>query len=157
MDTSLSTSHGNLRILYAEDNESDFFIFNYIVKKIFLNVDIVHFFNGLDLMDYMSETGNFRKRSKENKQHLVFLDINMPKLDGFELLKMIKSHENPEIKKLPIFMISTSSRPEDIQRSQDLGALGYIVKSAAYEDMKTTLYNLIHTSIQEGHVAWTMI
>lgn len=157
MNSLSSPSLLSLRILYAEDNDDDFFIFKYILKKIFCDIDIIHFNNGFDLIDYLSKTGKFLEREKENCQHMIFLDINMPKLDGFEILKLIKTHKKEDIKKLPIFMISTSSRTEDIQKSQNLGACGYVVKSAFFEDMRTSLSHLIQNALQNGDISWSTI
>jgi two-component system, response regulator len=157
MTSSLLPSHPPLRIFYAEDNECDSFIFDYIIKKLFPDIELIIFSESMDLIHYILRAERFSHREKILSYHMVFLDINLPKLDGFEVLHMIKSNPNPNVSKLPIFMISTSSRSEDIKKSQELGALGYVLKSTSYEAMKTSLHNLIHQSFQEGHVLQTHI
>ncbi len=157
MINSSSSTPPTLRILYAEDNESDSFIFEYIINKIFNPIEVIHFQESIDLVHYLWQTGAFKYREKALRQHITFLDINMPRMDGFEVLEMIKSSKNPEVRKLPIFMISTSSQQEDIQKSKNLGALGYVIKSPSYEHMKKSLYDLIQTALEKGLVSWTLI
>jgi len=68
---------------------------------------------------------------------LVLLDLNMPKMDGIETLKRIKQY--PNIKNVPVVMLTSSQDPEDISTCYDLGVSGYVVKPTDYKEFEKTL------------------
>lgn len=68
---------------------------------------------------------------------LIFLDINMPIMNGWQCLSVLKERE--EYKNIPVIMYSTSSSPEDITKAKQLGALCFLSKPAAFNDLKNSL------------------
>jgi CheY-like chemotaxis protein len=79
--------------------------------------DVVHAVDGVDALE---------KLAADPALELVFLDINMPRLDGLEVLKMIKA--DPQLRRLPVIMVSTHGEEQDTQRALALGADGYVKK-----------------------------
>jgi CheY-like chemotaxis protein len=77
------------------------------------------------------------KNQTNKKPCLILLDLNMPKMNGQEFLTIIKADD--KLKKIPVVIHSTSNAREDINRSFELGAAGYMVKSQDYEKSKNTL------------------
>lgn len=93
--------------------------------------------DGAELMDYLHVRGQFNKDNTV-KPGLIFLDLNMPKIDGREALRLIKS--DPHLRKIPVIVLTTSKADEDIVKTYDLGVNSYISKPARFADLvKVTL------------------
>lgn len=126
-------------ILLAEDNDNDIVIIQRAFKKLKLLNSLQVVNNGIELLEYLSKVG-------EDEDHpqpgLILLDINMPRMDGFEVLEKLKDH--PEYKKIPVIMLTSSNREEDIVKSYEHGACSYITKPVGYEEFveKIEQFNL---------------
>lgn len=125
-------------IFYADDDDDDLMFFNEAIEKIsrhvLTQINLHLHKNGESLIE------NIKKNETTNG--IVFLDINMPFKSGFELLEEIR--KEPKIKGVPVVMYSTSSNPENIDRSKTLGADFYVVKPYKFDNLK----NMISTFIQ---------
>jgi two-component system, response regulator len=113
------------RILYVEDNVNDVELtmaaFN---ESGFANrIDVAH--DGQEAIDYLFFKGKFANREKVSPA-FVLLDIKMPKLDGIEVLKIIRN--SAEYKELPVVMLTSSKMESDVMQSYQLGANGFVVK-----------------------------
>ena len=95
--------------------------------------------DGEELMDYLHRRGGYTNLSQEPLPGLVLLDLKMPRKDGREALKEIKS--DPKLRRIPIIVMTTSRAEEDIYRTYDLGVNSFICKpvtfAALVEVMKT--------------------
>jgi CheY-like chemotaxis protein len=87
--------------------------------------------DGEELMDYLRRQGRYADPEQSPRPGLVLLDLNMPRKDGREALREIKS--DPELRRIPIVVMTTSKAEEDIFRSYDLGANSYISKPVTFE------------------------
>jgi CheY-like chemotaxis protein len=114
-----------LRILYAEDNQNDIDLTMAAFQESHLanKIDIVH--DGEEALDYLFYRGKFKSRDKTYPA-VVLLDIKMPKLDGIEVLKILR--ESVEYKNLPVVMLTSSQMETDVIQSYDLGANSFVVK-----------------------------
>lgn len=115
-----------VRVLIAEDNEDHVFLAIRALKDLngtHLEVDAVR--DGAEALDFIHGVGAFEGRALP---HLILLDIKMPKVDGLEVLKNLK--EDPELRSIPVVMLTASERPEDIDESYRLGANSYVAKPA---------------------------
>jgi len=119
-----------IRILMAEDDLED----QMLVQKAFRearSINHLTFVNdGEELLQYLRHEGNYAGAPQPD---ILLLDLNMPKMDGREALKEIKS--DPDLRSLPVVILTTSSADEDIVRSYDLGASSYIQKPVTFEKM----------------------
>lgn len=86
--------------------------------------------DGEELMDYLLHRGPYANGSGAPIPGLILLDLNMPKKDGREALGEIKS--NPELRKIPVIVLTTSKAEEDIFRSYDLGVNSFITKPVTF-------------------------
>jgi two-component system, response regulator len=141
-----------IRILYAEDSENDLYIFQIIQKKLLPSAQVIWIKNGQEIIDYLSHKKAYQLRKKAWGYHFVFLDINMPRVDGFEALLWIKTSSNEEIKKLPVAMISTSSHDADIERASKLG-----MKSGSYKESLNFMKDFILTQLNTAKIPFTHI
>jgi CheY-like chemotaxis protein len=120
-------------ILYAEDDADDRFIFEDAFLKHKHEVDIRLFYNGLELINYLSA---------ENQVHpsLIVLDINMPKLDGRETLRMLR--DLPAYSDTPVAMLTTSSLLKDAEFARKYNA-AFFTKSISIAEMQNITQQLL--------------
>jgi CheY-like chemotaxis protein len=118
-------------ILYAEDNENDIELTLAAFKQCNLQnrIDVVR--DGQQVLDYLMYEGEYKNREKE-KPVVILLDIKMPKLDGIQVLKIIKA--DLELKTIPVVMLTSSSMETDLIESYNLGVNAYVVKPVDFDD-----------------------
>lgn len=87
--------------------------------------------DGEELMDYLTRKGKFANAEDAPRPGLILLDLNMPKKDGREALKEIKS--DPNLRRIPVVIMTTSKAEEDVFRSYDFGASSFITKPVTFD------------------------
>ena len=117
-------------ILMAEDDSDDQLLVRDALAEAGFGIDLRFVGNGVELLDYLHQRNQFAAGGESPRPGLIILDLNMPKMDGREALKEIKA--NPELKKIPVVILTTSTADPDIARAYDLGANSFISKPAAY-------------------------
>jgi CheY-like chemotaxis protein len=93
--------------------------------------------DGEELMDYLHGRGQYVGTQAKPRPNLILLDLNMPRKDGREALKEIKSC--PELRNIPVVVLTTSKAEEDILRTYDLGVNSFIVKPVTFDGMVEVL------------------
>jgi len=126
---------GNATILVADDDQNDVFFLRRAFQKSGLEHSVVHVSDGQEAIDYLQGEADFSDRSRFPLPSLLLLDLKMPKVDGFDVLAWLKNHA--VLKTLPVVVLSSSSREDDIQRARSLGADDYRVKPADFEQLLT--------------------
>ena len=97
-------------------------------------VNQLHFVeDGEELMDYLHRRGKYEPLRSEPLPGLILLDLNMPRKDGREALKEIKA--DPELRRIPIVVLTTSKAEEDIVRTYDLGVNSYVTKPVTFKSL----------------------
>jgi len=128
-----------LIILIAEDDDGHAeLIIDGLVESGICN-QIIRFRNGEEVWHFISGTSDKEVRNK-NKRYLLLLDINMPKMNGVEVLVRIKS--NKEIKDMPVIMLTSSDSPHEIERCYEIGCNMYITKPIDFGKFAVTLKRL---------------
>lgn len=120
----------SLVILIAEDDPEDCMLIKDAFKEGLLVNGLRFVEDGEELMDYLRHKGKYRNPSSSPKPGIILLDLNMPKKDGREALKEIKS--DPDLRSIPVVILTTSKEEEDILRSYNLGANSYITKPVTF-------------------------
>jgi CheY-like chemotaxis protein len=126
-----------ITILLADDDPDDrqltqeAFAECHLVNK----VDCVE--DGEQLMDYLLRRGPYESLKEDPLPGLVLLDLNMPRKDGREALKEIKA--NPDLRRIPIVVLTTSKAEEDILRTYDLGVNSYVTKPVTFQSLVDTI------------------
>jgi CheY-like chemotaxis protein len=120
-------------ILLVDDNEDDIFIMRNTFKKAAVANPVRTAVDGEEAIAYLQGTGKFADREKFPLPLVIFLDVNMPRKNGLEVLRWIR--EQPDLKKLTVHILSASSRPEDVQAAAQLNANSYLVKPSKLEEM----------------------
>jgi CheY-like chemotaxis protein len=117
-------------ILIAEDEESHKVLIQRNLRRAGIGNEQVVFNNGQEVLDFLFVRGEGRKRL-HGTPYLLLLDIQMPKVDGIEVLRQIKS--DPELRKVPVIMITATDDPREIEHCHALGCSSYVAKPVDYD------------------------
>jgi CheY-like chemotaxis protein len=117
-------------IVIAEDDPEDCMLIKDAFTEGLLLNGLRFVENGEELMDYLRHEGKYKDPSSSPRPGIILLDLNMPKKDGREALKEIKS--DPDLRGIPVVILTTSKEEEDVLRSYHLGANSYITKPVTF-------------------------
>jgi len=123
----------NRTILVADDDQNDVFFLRRAFQKSGLDHSVIHVSDGQEAIDYLRGEADYSDRTRFPLPALLLLDLKMPKVDGFDVLNWLRGRS--ELKQLPVVVLSSSSREDDIQRARSLGADDYRVKPADFEQL----------------------
>jgi CheY-like chemotaxis protein len=126
-------------ILLVDDDNTDVLLFERMLTRLDIASPVVHSLDGVEALEYLTNSSN-------KKPWIVLTDLNTPKMNGFEFLQAVKSHE--ELKRTIIVVLSGSSADTDVDECFRLGAAGYITKPADYEKLRDM--------IQTIHAYWSL-
>jgi two-component system response regulator len=124
--------NNQVQILMADDDADDRILMKEALAESSFSNTLSFVVDGEDLLYYLSNKGKYES-SPQAKPGLILLDLNMPKVSGFEALHEIRS--TPHLKRIPIIVLTTSRSDEDIKRSYDLGVNSFISKPAKYKEL----------------------
>src|SRR5260370_734804 len=144
MRTDTATTPPLLEILVVDDNEDDVLLLQESLRDE-PAVNLLHaVHDGEEAMAFLRREGQFAAAPRPG---LVLLDINMPKMNGFEVLQVMKA--DPLLKTIPVVMLTTSTRDEDIARSYDGGACSFVSKPVSLDKLKEV--------IKQFMLYWTLV
>jgi two-component system response regulator len=123
---------GNKIILLAEDNPDDVELTLRAFKKNSMANKVILAQNGVEALDYLFGRGMYKDRDIKDLPVLIMLDLNLPKINGLEVLKAIRQNELTKL--LPVVILTSSSQDEDLIESYKLGANSYIRKPIDFND-----------------------
>ena len=106
-------------ILLVEDDTVDVKAITRAFEELKIRNKLVHVANGEEALNYL-------RNSRNKKPCVILLDLNMPKMDGVEFLRAVKSDKN--LKQIPVVVLTVSSQEQDVVESFNLGVAGYITK-----------------------------
>jgi CheY-like chemotaxis protein len=126
-------------VLIAEDDEGHAALIKKNLKRAGISNEIVHFKDGAETLDFLLGNNGGTHR-KPHCAYMLLLDIRMPKVDGVEVLRQVKRHE--ELRKMPVIMITTTDDPREIENCHVLGCSNYITKPIDYEKFVESIRQL---------------
>ena len=121
---------GEITILLADDDEDDRLMTRDALRDARLHNDLRFVVDGVDLMQYLRREGRYSDPASSPRPGLILLDLNMPRMDGREALREIKS--DPGLRSIPVVVLTTSKAEEDILRTYDLGVNSFITKPVTF-------------------------
>lgn len=130
----------NFVVLMAEDNEHDVLATKRAWKKHKILNPLYVVENGEDCLDYLHNRGKYVDPQEAPRPRLLLLDINMPKLDGISVLERIRN--DPDLRYLPVVMLTTSKAEEDKLASYSLGVNAYIQKPVGFDNFAKAVKNI---------------
>src|SRR4051812_32998729 len=122
--------NNSIDILLIEDNVDDAELTIRALKKNKIPCNILHLKDGSEALEFIFCTGKFATRDINIKPKVILLDLNMPKINGIEVLRKIKSDERT--KSTPVIVLTSSKESPDVQICYHLGANSYIVKPVEF-------------------------
>lgn len=125
-----------IHVLIADDDPDDRLMASEALSRSYAASTVSYVEDGEALLDYLYSRGEFQG-NPHPLPDLVLLDLNMPRKNGAEALKEIKS--DPALKHLPVVVLTTSKEEEDIYRTYDLGVNSFITKPITYEALLNTM------------------
>ena len=120
-----------VEILLVEDNPNDAELAMRALKKNNLANNVIRVCDGEEALDFIFARGQFKSRVKLNVPKLILLDLKLPKIDGLEVLKIIKA--DPVTKLIPVVVLTSSKEEKDMIESYRLGVNSYIVKPVDFD------------------------
>lgn len=129
-----------VEILLVEDNMSDAELIVRALRKVNLANHVAHVKDGEEALEFIFATGKYSKREKKNVPKVILLDIKMPKVDGIEVLRQIKT--NNETRRIPVVIMTSSKEEQDIIRSYELGVNSFVVKPVEFNDFAKAVSEL---------------
>ncbi|HQU90966.1 MAG TPA: response regulator [Pyrinomonadaceae bacterium] len=118
-------------ILMADDDADDRMLTRDALEESRVLNELRFVEDGEELMEYLTRNGKYANPEDSPRPGLILLDLNMPKKDGREALKEIKS--DPNLRRIPVVIMTTSQAEEDIFRSYDFGASSFITKPVTFD------------------------
>lgn len=129
-----------IEILLVEDNPTDAEMTLRALKENKLSNKIHHVEDGEEALDFIFCRNKYNTRDCNQTPGLILLDLKLPRVDGLEVLKTLK--ENPDKKRIPIVILTSSSEEIDIIKSYNLGANSYIVKPVDFSQFASVIKKL---------------
>ena len=142
-------------ILLVEDNPDDVELTRIAFKEAKVANQLVVASDGAEALDYLFARGRYADRNPDDLPSIVLLDLNLPKVDGREVLQAIRASE--KTRSLPVVVLTTSTEPFDVEASYALGVNSYIQKPVDFERFvwavqQVGLYWLVLNHPREGGV-----
>jgi len=129
-----------VEILLVEDNPTDAELAIRALKKSILGNHLIWVKDGAEALDFVFATGAYSARQVANGPNLILLDLRLPKVDGIEVLRRIKSDERT--KTIPVVVLTSSKEDRDIVESYHLGANSYICKPVEFDEFVKVVSDL---------------
>jgi CheY-like chemotaxis protein len=129
-----------VEVLLVEDNPSDAELTMRALRKRNLANKLFHAKDGAEALDFVFAQGPFMHRRIENGPKVVLLDLKLPKVDGLEVLRRIKSDERT--RRIPVVVMTSSREDKDLATCYEHGVNGYVVKPVEFEDFSRAVSEL---------------
>lgn len=127
-------------ILLVDDDEATNYLNQRVIRKSDINADVQVAYNGKEALEYLTGTGKFAGRNMLPEAGLIFLDINMPGMNGWEFLEAYKKLPDEQTQKIKILMLTTSNNPDDEKKAVDIPEVkGFIHKPLSVEKLEKAI------------------
>ena len=149
MSASILNSLQAIEVLLIDDDEADVLLTLRALKndRVLNNIHVVR--DGVEAMNFLRRQGPFADAPRPD---IIFLDLNMPRMDGREVLQAIKSDK--KLATIPVIVLTVSAAEEDIVRSYDLGCSSFIIKPVDFEQFVKTIRGLGHYWFELVALPW---
>jgi len=126
-------------ILVVDDDENDSRMTREALTPLAAGLQVCAVYDGVEALDYLYRRGAFQTREPGNPE-VILLDLNMPRVDGWQALRQIKS--DPVLKAIPVVVFTSSARDHDVMRCYELGANAVVVKPIAFDEFTRTVRDI---------------
>ena len=129
-----------VEVLLVEDNPRDAELTIRALKRQHLANQLYHVEDGAEALDFLFGRGKYEGRRTEVSPKVVLLDLKLPKVNGLEVLRTMKSDEH--LRTIPVVMVTSSAEDPDIRAAYDLGANGYVIKPVQFDSFMEAMSKL---------------
>ena len=130
-----------INFLLADDDIEEHIFFKEAINKInVVGHNVVSVYDGVQLVDFLSKTGTY-KNSKDVLPDIIILDLNMPLLDGFGVIRILKA--NPLFKDIPLYVLTTKVSNEQLNECRKLGCSGYFAKQVKNDKLTRIIETIL--------------
>lgn len=120
-------------VVWAEDDSADRLLLKRALSEAKVSMNTHFVGDGLELIQYLKNEGDYTDRSAAPRPSLILLDLNMPRVDGRKVLQLLS--DDHDLRRIPVVVVSTSNEPNEILKTYDLGANSYITKPRTFEGL----------------------
>jgi len=138
----MSKERRPITILLADDDPEDRMLAREALEESRVSNTLDTVVDGEELMNYLRRSGSYESLRGTPLPGLILLDLNMPRKDGREALREIKS--DPQLRRIPVVVLTTSQAEEDIYRTYDLGVNSFITKPVTFDGLVEVIKALSH-------------
>ncbi|MFB2839611.1 response regulator [Floridanema evergladense] len=131
----------NQSFLIVEDSDEDFFTFERIVRKLSVTQAIYRCSDGDEALDFLYHRGQYTNPEQAPRPSIILLDLNLPGIDGREILAQIK--QDSELSIIPVVVFTTSSNPKDVEICYQQGVNSYMIKPINVNKLMRSIQLLI--------------
>jgi CheY-like chemotaxis protein len=124
-------------ILLVEDDPDDIYLIGEAIDECQLNTRIFIVEDGEQMLDYLHQRGDYINPELAPRPDLILLDLNMPRKDGREALAELK--DIPELRSIPVVVLTTSSADRDMKYSYEQGASGFVTKPVTFSGLREAI------------------
>lgn len=127
-------------VMLVEDNADHAELVIRTMESHHIATKIQHFADGETALDYLLRRGEFSDPEKSPRPHIILLDLRLPRVDGLEVLRVIKEEE--ELKSIPVVILTTSEAERDVAHAYEHYVNSYLVKPVGFEDFSNLMNDL---------------
>ncbi|WP_293129136.1 response regulator [Microcoleus sp. bin38.metabat.b11b12b14.051] len=139
--TTLTASKANPSLLIVEDSDEDFAVFMRFLQRSGLPIPIERCVKGEEALAFLSHTGKYANADRAPRPAMIVLDLNLPGIDGREVLRRLKKDVN--LKTIPVVVFTTSNNPKDIETCYQQGIYSYIIKPIDFSQLKQDVQRIL--------------
>jgi CheY-like chemotaxis protein len=136
----MTTSFHDVDLLLVEDNPDDAGLVIRELRKNNLCNNLIHLHDGAEALDFLFVRGKFADRKIEDRPKVILLDLKMPKVDGLQVLREIRSDDRTKL--IPVVMMTSSREERDVVESYRLGVNAYVVKPVGFDNFSKAVSEL---------------
>ncbi len=133
-----------LHVLLVEDNPNHAELVGFALDDQQVVNAVHHVSDGQEAIDYLFQRGDYAEPDKSPRPHLILLDLRLPKVDGMEVLKEIKTSHDQELRRIPIVVLTSSDAEKDTAAAYDYQANSYVVKPVDFAKFQRLISDLIY-------------
>ncbi|WP_460204387.1 response regulator [Scytonema sp. NUACC21] len=133
----MTTTKLNEPLLVVEDSNEDFKMLQRLMKRLAVQNPIYRCTNGDEVLDFLYQEGDYQDPKIAPRPSVILLDLNLPGIDGRDLLQRLK--QDRSLREIPIVVFTTSSNPMDIELCYQKGANGYLIKPMDFQNLQKTI------------------
>ncbi len=143
-----------LLILLIEDNPAHAELVKRSLQEQRVGYQVTHLSDGEQAVEYLFQRGNFADKQKHPRPHIILLDLRLPRLDGLDVLRQIKTAGEEALRRIPVVILTTSEAEHDLAEAYDRHANSYVVKPLNFEGFTTLMDDLGSYWRQWNYYPW---